>query len=214
LFKQLKVCDQLVRLPIVEVLRNYKKSTLLAVLMNMVHSSFQYLCTVFVLGYAVKRLGMPASGVATGTTLANIVEMLMVPLIALGSDRFGRRPLLLGGIALAAAWFPLFLQILETRDVTLLIGAMVMSLGVVHALMFAPEAAFTAELFPTGVRVSGGSLGKQLGAVLGGGCAPLIATGLMGSGTSFTPVIYYFEAIAVCAFIGILFAPENSRRAL
>ena len=36
----------------------------------------------------------------------------------------------------------------------------------------------------------------------------------MGSGTSFTPVIGYFEIIAVCAFIGILLAPENYRRAL
>jgi MFS family permease len=140
--------------------------------------------------------------------------MFMVPLIAMASDCIGRRPLILLGIALAASWFPCFFHLLDSRDVVLLIFGLIVSIGVIHALMFAPEAAFTAELFPTAVRVSGGSLGKQLGIVFGGGCAPLIATGLMGAGTSFTPVIAYFESIAACAFIGILFAPENYRRAL
>jgi len=75
------------------------------------------------------------------------------------------------------------------QDPTLLITGLVVSIGIIHALMFAPEAAFTAELFPTEVRVSGSSLGKQLGIILGGGIAPLVGTALMGSSGSFTPVI-------------------------
>lgn len=214
LFRAAKEKKQLSRLPIVEVLRTCKKSTLMAMLINMAHSSFQYLSTVFVLGYAVRRLGMPATGVTLGTMLANVLEMLTVPALAMVSDRIGRRPLLLLGIALSAVWFPIFFQIVGSRDVFALVCGLVVSIGIVHALMFAPEAAFTAELFPTAVRVSGSSLGKQFGIVLGGGCAPLIATALMGTGTSFTPVIGYFEIIAVCAFVGILFAPENYRRSL
>lgn len=214
LFRQAQASKTIPKLPIVEVLRSWKKSTLLAILINMAHSSFQYLSSVFVLGYAVKRLGMPAAGVTTGTTIANVLEMAMVPLIAHLSDRLGRRPLLLAGIGLAAIWFPVFFHLLETRDTLLLGLGLVVSLGLIHATMFAPEAAFTAELFPTEVRVSGGSLGKQLGIVFGGGCAPLVATGLMGSGTSFTPVIVYFEIIAVLAFVGMLFAPENFRKKL
>ncbi len=214
LFKQLQARRKVAGMPIVEVLRSWKLPTVRAVLINMVHSSFQYLASVFVLGYAVKRLHMSASGITTGTTVANVLEMVMVPVIAMASDRWGRRPLLLLGIAMAAVWFPVFLQIVDMRDVMLMSGALVITLGVVHAMMFAPEAAFTAEQFPTEVRVSGGSLGKQMGIVLGGGLAPLIATGLMGNDASFLPVIIYFEVIAVCAFIGILLAPESSRRAL
>ncbi|SEA67557.1 MFS transporter [Paraburkholderia sartisoli] len=214
LFRQLQASKQVARIPMLDVMRSWKIATFRAVLINMVHSSFQYLCTVFVLGYAVKQLGMSAAGITTGTTLANVVEFIAVPLLAMTSDKWGRRPLILLGIAVAAFWFPVFLHIVDARNIPLLIAGMVVSIGLVHALMFAPEAAFTAEQFPTEVRSSGGSLGKQLGIVLGGGCAPLVATALMGHGGSLTSVVWYFEAIAVCAFVVILLSPESSRRTL
>jgi hypothetical protein len=43
-------------------------------------------------------------------------------------------------------------------------------------LEFAAQAALFAELFPVEVRYSGASLGYQLGAVIGGGFAPIMAT--------------------------------------
>lgn len=200
--------------PILAVLKSFKKQVVLGCLANMVHSTFQYMSTIFVLGYAVKTLGMGQSSVTLGTTLANVVEMCMVPIIARYSDRHGRRPFLIGGILLAAVWYPVFFQLVAYKDPTLLVLGLVVSVGLIHALMFAPEAAFTAELFPTEVRVTGSSLGKQFGIILGGGIAPLMGTLLMGSTGSFTSVIIYFEVIAVLALIGMLLAPENAKRAL
>jgi MFS transporter, MHS family, shikimate and dehydroshikimate transport protein len=214
LFKAALADNKISRVPLLTVLRSWKKSTLLAILVNMVHSSFLYMVTVFVLGYGVKQFGVSQTGVTTGTMLANIVEMMMVPFIAFYSDRFGRRPFIIAGILLAAIWFPIYFQLIQQKDVVLLVFALVIAVGFIHALMFAPEAAFTAELFPTEVRVSGGSLGKQFGIICGGGIAPLVATSLMGTGGSFTLVIFYFEAMAALAFAGILLAPENYRRAL
>jgi MFS family permease len=201
--------------PLLTVLRSWKKSIVLGCLANMVHSSFQYLSTVFVIGYAVRTLGMSQGSVTSGPMFANIAEMIMVPIIAHYSDRFGRKPFMIVGIVLAAVWFPIFFQILAMKDPLLLISGLVVSIGLIHALMFAPEAAFTAELFPTEVRVSGSSMGKQFGIIFGGGMAPLIATWLMGMwGGSTVPVIVYFEVIAVLAFVGMLLAPENSKKVL
>jgi MFS family permease len=135
-------------------------------------------------------------------------------LIASYSDRFGRRPFIALGILLAAAWYPIYFQLVATKDPTLLILGLVVSIGIIHALMFAHEAAFTAELFPTEVRVSGSSLGKQLGIILGGGIAPLVGTALLGSGMGFTSIILYFEVIAACALVGIFLAPESAKHAL
>lgn len=202
------------RAPLLTVLRSWKKATVIGCLANMVHSTFQYMSTVFVLGYAIKTLGMAPTVVTSGTTIANVVEMCMVPLIAYNSDRFGRRPFMIAGILLAAVWYPIFFQLLELRDPTLLIVGLVVSVGLIHALMFAPEAAFTAELFPTEVRVSGSSLGKQLGIILGGGLAPLAGTALMGATGSLTSVIVYFEVIAVLALIGVFAATESARKVL
>jgi MFS family permease len=214
LFKAVQASATRPKGPLLKVVRSHKTSVLFSCLANMVHSTFQYMSTVFVLGYAVKILGMPGSSVTFGTMLANVLEMGMVPLIASYSDRFGRRPFIALGILLATAWYPIYFQLVATKDPTLLILGLIVSIGIIHALMFAPEAAFTAELFPTEVRVSGSSLGKQMGIILGGGIAPLVGTALMGSSGSFTPVILYFEAIAACAFVGILLAPESAKRTL
>lgn len=214
LYRAVVAEKKVTKVPLMTVLRSWKGSTILAVLVNMVHSAFQYIVTVFVLGYAVKTLGVSQVGVTTGTMLANMVEAALVPLIAFYSDRFGRRPFIITGIVLAAVWFPIYFQLIQQKDVLLLVLALVVAVGFIHALIFAPEAAFSAELFPTEVRVSGSSLGKQLGIICGGGIAPLVSTSLMGSGGSFLPVILYFEAMAALAFIGMLMAPENYKRAL
>jgi MFS family permease len=202
------------KVPIFEVLRKCKLSVLLGTLVNMVHSSFQYMATMFVVTYAVTRLAMPQARVTSGYLAANILELVMVLLIARFSDRIGRRPVLLFGIALAAIFYPLLFQILLLKNVLYLVLGITFAVGVVHALIFAPEAAFTAELFPTEIRVSGASLSKQLGIVLGGGFSPLIAASLMGHGTNFAPVIWYFTAIAAAAFVSVLVAKECFKKAL
>lgn len=202
------------RSPIFVVLAFWKKAVAFGVLANMVHSTFQYMSTVFVLGYAVRTLGMGQSNVTLGVMFANVLEMFMVPVIARYSDRVGRRPLMMLGIVLAAVWYPIFFHLVELKDPYFLVAGLVISIGIVHALMFGPEAAFTSELFPTDVRVTGSSIGKQFGIILGGGIAPLVGTALVGYFGSLTSVIIYFEVIAVAALVGVALAPENFKSEL
>ena len=69
--------------------------------------------------------------------------------------------------------------------------------------MYGPQAAWFAELFDARVRYSGSSLGYQIGAVLSGGFAPLIATALLaaGGGSPWLIVVYFavLSAITVAA---------------
>jgi hypothetical protein len=60
--------------------------------------------------------------------------------------------------------------------------AIVFGINVVHDSMCGSQAARFAELFDTLVRYSGASLGYQIGAVLSGGFAPLIAAALLTAG--------------------------------
>ena len=59
--------------------------------------------------------------------------------------------------------------------------------------MYGPQAAFFTELFSTEVRYSGASLGYQIGAIVGGAFAPIVATYLW----------YEYDIIWVSVYITI-----------
>jgi MFS family permease len=202
------------RLPIGVAFKSCKRSMVSAFLVNLVHSSYNYLSTIFLMAYAIKKLSMSQTGVTSGFTIGNVIELFTVLLIAHFSDRLGRKPFLIVGIVVSAIYFPILIHLVLLKNVFVFIVAISCSIGFVHSFMFAPEAAFSAELFPTEARVTGASVGKQMGVVLGGGVAPLVAVSLMGRGTSFMPVIWYFWAMAILAFVGVLFAKESSKQVL
>jgi MFS transporter, MHS family, shikimate and dehydroshikimate transport protein len=85
-------------------------------------------------------------------------------------------------------------------------AAIVSGVNVVHDAMNGPQAAWFAQLFDTRVRYSGSSLGYQIGAVLSGGFAPLIAAALLaaGGGRPWLIVAYFavLAAITVAAAYG------------
>jgi MFS family permease len=89
------------------------------------------------------------------------------------------------------------------------VAAIVFGVNVVHDAMYGPQAAWFAELFDTRVRYSGSSLGYQIGAVLSGGFAPLIAAALLavGGGRPWLIVAYF----AVLAGITVAAAYRSPR---
>ncbi len=63
------------------------------------------------------------------------------------------------------------------------------------------------EIFATGVRYTGVTLGYQLGAALAGGTAPLIATALLQRYQgSATPIAVYLVATGAISFCAVLAA--------
>jgi MFS family permease len=73
------------------------------------------------------------------------------------------------------------------------------------SLMYGPQAALFAELFPVEVPYSGASLGYQVGSVFGGGFAPIIATALFEHyHSSFSIAAYLFVMCAISLISTIL----------
>jgi MFS family permease len=107
------------------------------------------------------------------------------------SDSIGRMKVMLGGAAFIILYsFPMF-GLMNTGQPSLVMIAMIT--GFIGAsAVFGPLAAFLVELFPTKVAYSGVSVGYSLGAVLGGGLAPFIASLLMeiSGGQSWTVSLY------------------------
>ena len=85
----------------------------------------------------------------------------------------------------------------------------------IHAAMYAPQAAFFSEMFGTDVRYTGASLGYQLASPLAGGIAPLISTALLQqSGGEPWPVAVYLIILAAITLVSVWLAAETHRATL
>lgn len=85
---------------------------------------------------------------------------------------------------------------------------------VLHGAMYAPQAAFFAEMFATRMRYSGASIGAQFASVAAGAPAPLIATALLSDYDSSTPIALYVIAAAVLTLVAVGLARETRHRDL
>jgi len=166
------------RSPVLEVLARHPGTVLLAGGSYVASNGNFYLMTTFAIAYGTTTLRVPRADVLWAVLLALLA---VSPLIVFGgalSDRFGRRPVYLAGAVFCAVGAFLAWRLIDTGVFALmLLGLLLGVLG--NALMYGPQPAMFAELFPAEVRYSGASLGYQLGAILGGGFAPVIATALM-----------------------------------
>jgi MFS family permease len=172
-----------------------------------------YVYTVFVYVYATQQLAIDRNVVLIGVLVASACQFVSIPFLGALSDRLGRRPVyLFGATATALLAYPFF-WLLDTGSTPLIWLALVVTVAVAHASMYAPQAAFLAELFGTRVRYSGASLGSQLASVLAGGLSPFIATALLreyGSGA----VALYLIGMAAVTIVAVVVAAETSRDAI
>ncbi|MGE5510418.1 MAG: MFS transporter, partial [Bacteroidota bacterium] len=91
--------------------------------------------------------------------------------------------------------------------------AIVLSL-IPHDIMYGPQAALIAELFPGRLRYSGASLGYQLASVIAGGPAPLIAAWLFAVYGSAYAIAFYILFCAVISLLATAMMPDYTNRAL
>ena len=77
-----------------------------------------------------------------------------------------------------------------------------------HDIMYGPQAALIAELFPGRLRYSGASLGYQLASIIAGGPAPLIATALFAAYHSGYAISIYIAACTVVSLVSAAFMPD------
>jgi MHS family proline/betaine transporter-like MFS transporter len=158
----------------------------------------------------VQRFGQVSAGIAAWiNTLGIFTFMVTMPMMAMLSDRVGRKPVMLAGIsAMVVCAVPLFLLLLS-GDMILIVLAQVI-LAMLSATISAPVPASLAELFPARARLSGMSISYNLSQAVFGGSAPLIATwGAQATGIQVFPA-FLLIAAAVISTPVILALPEPS----
>ncbi len=111
--------------------------------------------------------GVPRGTMTRGALIAIVLELGMLPVFGALSDRVGRRPVYAFGCAVSLLIAIPAFAIVQYDLRGLLWLALVAGLAVGHAAMYAPQASFFSELFPTGIRATGVSFIQQIGAMLG-----------------------------------------------
>jgi MFS family permease len=210
LFAEVEESEEKEGAPILEVLRRYPKSVLLAIGARVGVDVAFYTFVLFVTTYVATYLKLPKHYALNATLVAAAVQVIAIPYFGRLSDRIGRRPVMLAGAIAAAIWVFAFFALLDTGQLGLIILAAIIAL-ILHASLYGPQAAFIAELFPTKVRYTGASMGYQLAGIVGGAPAPVISVALLGHFHTSLVVSAYAAAMLAITLICVFVAPETSK---
>lgn len=198
------------RSPIVDVFRERPRELAVASVSFIANTAIGYVFLAFLLSYGKTVLKVDPNLMLVVVVAGSVCWLVSIVAAAIWSDRVGRKlPYVVGSVLLVVWPVPFFL-LLDTADITLMIvSVLVLTIGL--GLSYGPQSALFAEMFEPRFRYSGASFSYAVGAVLGGGFAPLIAQWLLGlTGTSLA-VSAYMVVVAVISLVAVLMIRETHR---
>lgn len=201
------------RSPITEAARGHWREILLAGGTFVANNTCFYVAITYAVAYGATTVGIDRNLLLAAVMVGSVA---MVPaLLACGalSDRFGRRDIFLIGAVLSGLWAFAVFPLIDITSPVAVIAAITIQLLFI-SLMYGPQAALFAELFPKSVRYSGASLGYQIGAVVGGGFAPIIATALFARYQSSLSISLYLATMCAVSFVSVLLLGRRMQRGM
>ena len=199
--------------PILKVIAKNPKEILLAAGAFVAANGTFYLMITYAVAYTTSTLHVAKTSILWAVVIASCLSAPVLPITAWISDRVGRRGVFMTGAALAAIWcaWPFF-HLLDTASFPLIVVAIAGGL-IFNSTMYGCQAALMTELFSTEFRYSGASLGYQLGAILGGGFAPLIATALFEKYQTSAAVAIYMVILCLVSLVSVFLLAETHGKA-
>lgn len=197
--------------PIWDALRKHPREILLAAGSFVAPNGCFYLIIVFTVSYAVGVHHMARPTVLWAVLLGALLTGGITPLAGWLSDRYGRRAVFLSGAVITGLISLVYWQLVDTAQFLPLLLAVAGGLGA-QTIMYGPQAALFAELFSTEVRYSGASMGYQIGAIFGGGFAPIVAQKLLdANGNNAMAVGIYMAVLCTISFVSVLILGETHK---
>jgi metabolite-proton symporter len=199
--------------PILKVLAKNPKEIFLAAGAFVAANGTFYLMITYAVAYATSTLHVARTTILWAVVLANVLAFPVLPLTAWLSDRIGRRSVFMAGALFATLWsaWPFF-HLLDTASFPMMLLALIGGLAF-NSTMYGCQAALMTELFSTEFRYSGASLGYQIGAICGGGFAPLIATALFAKYHTSSAIAVYMAALCIVSLISVFLLAETHSKA-
>ncbi|HEX4358817.1 MAG TPA: MFS transporter [Pseudonocardia sp.] len=178
------------KVPVVDVFRERGKELFLASVSFIANTAIGYVFLAYLLSYGTAVLKLSRNLLLVVVIVGSVVWLVSIVASAILSDHTGRKPVYLVGSVLLVVWAVPFFLLFDTKEpLWLLVGVIVLCVGL--GLTFGPQPALFAGMFEPRYRYSGASISYAVGAVVGGGFAPLIATALQSAtGTSLSVSLY------------------------
>ncbi|MDQ7807035.1 MFS transporter [Amycolatopsis sp. A133] len=210
-FTRLREAEERSSRPMVDVLRERPRALLVAAGSFIANTAIGYIFLAYLLSYGTSVLKINRTTLLVVVIVGSVTWLVSILVAAAWSDRVGRKPVYLAGSVLLVLWpIPFFLLVDTRATAWLLVAVIVLNIGL--GATYGPQSALFAELFEPRYRYSGASFSYAVGAVLGGGFAPLIATALQtATGTSLS-VSLYLVAVALLSLVAVLFIPRDQSR--
>ena len=198
--------------PILEAIRKYpQRISLAAGAFLSVQVTF-YILIAFLLAYGVETTDFNRDDLLMAVLIGSAIMVPTQFYFSAYSDRNGRKGVFMAGAALTALWAFAIFPLMASGSFILAVAAIAVGLTFL-GMMYGPQAAFFAELFSTEVRYSGASLVYQLGAIIGGAFAPIIAT-LLWKNYDIFWVSVYIAFASILSLISVYMLTETFQKDL
>ncbi len=196
--------------PVLQAIRRYPREILLAAGAFLAVQVTFYILVAFLLAYGTNEAGLalPRSVLLIAVLIGSMVQIPVLFIASAYSDRHGRRGIYMLGAALMAVYGFILFPLVDTGSPVLIVFAVALG-QVLIGMMYGPQAAFLAEMFSAEVRYSGVSLGYQIGAILGGALAPIVATALLARYQSTIGISIYIAFACVLTLISVYLLKET-----
>jgi MHS family proline/betaine transporter-like MFS transporter len=190
--------------PVVDTFGKYRMSVVRVALLNIGFGVAFYAAFVYAVSY-IKSVDKLSSEIAFNLNTASMALLLLIlPVTAWLSDRFGRKPLLITGSAiLTFCAIPLFHLIHTTDPVIIFLGeaGFVLAIGLISGGIVAANV----ELMPAAVRCTGLAFASNASIGWFGGTTPMIAAWLITStGNPIMPA-YWIAATGAISLLTAIF---------
>ncbi|QUL78548.1 MFS transporter [Brevibacterium sp. SMBL_HHYL_HB1] len=211
--KQLEA-EEKEKMPLSELVRNFKKPLLLAMGMRFGEAVFGYIILTIGLTYATNYTDIPRTHVLIASTVAAALAVYTYYFFGKLSDRIGRRAVfIIGSVVGAVVSFPFF-WILDADNIVLMYVIYSVAYAIGVGAVYGVEPAFFSELFGTKVRYTGVSLAAQIPSMLIG-LWPMASTALLAwTGGDPWPIALITVLSLILGLVCAWLAPETSKSTL
>lgn len=207
-FTEMKSAGRVRKTPAIDVLRQDWRVVVRIIALRLAETGGYYVTTSFLLSYVVLASLADKQNVLIGTIVGSALGLVSHLLFGALSDRIGRKPVfLIGSIFTIAFGFPMFFLVNTGIGIATVV-AVALGLLFSHDPIFAVEASWFSEQFPSEVRSSGISLGYN-GASVIAGLLPFLATALYGLMGWVGPAVM-FMALGVVSTFAARFCAETA----